>query len=278
MPERWVEIAEGVYARRYAELDLTVGLVVGGQRCLVVDTRGDLAQGAELAAAVRQVTALPWALAVTHAHFDHCFGSRAFRDAGGQPPIWAHRRCPPALAATADQQRAEWVVHYRAAGNEATAAALAGTVPVPPDHLVDRSAELDLGDRPVRLVHLGAGHTDHDLLVHVPDAAVVYAGDLVEQGAPPDFSDAHPLEWPSTLDALLADLAPRTVVPGHGEPVGPGFVASQRDVLAEVAELYRLVVSGELDAAAATRRSPFPGRAVPRHGSRRGKLPVTTIA
>ena len=259
MPGRWAEIAEGVYARRYAELDLTVGLVVAADRCLVVDTRGDLAQGAELAAAVRKITALPWTLAVTHAHFDHCFGSAAFRQDGRQPPIWAHRGCPAALAGTADRQRAEWVAHYRSAGDDGTAAALAGTVPVRPDHLVDQAVDLDLGGRKVRLAHLGAGHTDHDLVVHVPDAAVVYAGDLVEQGGPPDFSDAWPLDWPTTLDSLLTDLAPNTVVPGHGEPVGPGFVAAQRDALAAVAELYRLVAEGELDAAAAARRSPFPG-------------------
>jgi glyoxylase-like metal-dependent hydrolase (beta-lactamase superfamily II) len=107
-------------------------------------------------------------------------------------------------------------------------------------------------------VHLGAGHTDHDLVVHVPDAALVYAGDLVEQGGPPDFSDARPLDWPATLDALLTELGPDTVVPGHGEPVGREFVAGQRDALAEVAELYRQVVAGEIDAAAAARRSPFP--------------------
>jgi glyoxylase-like metal-dependent hydrolase (beta-lactamase superfamily II) len=269
LPASWVEIADGVCARRYAELNLTVGLVVGGERCLVVDTRGDLEQGVELATAVRRVTAVPWKLAVTHAHFDHCFGSAAFRHAARPAPIWAHRGCPPALAGSAERQRAEWAAHYRSAGDEARAAALAGTVPIPPDHLVDRAAELDLGDRIVRLVHLGAGHTDHDLVVHVPDAAVVYAGDLVEQGAPPDFSDARPLDWPATVERLLTELAPNTIVPGHGDPVGPEFVAAQREGLAEVAELYRLVLAGELDAEAAGRRSPFPG--VPFPGPRVGE-------
>jgi glyoxylase-like metal-dependent hydrolase (beta-lactamase superfamily II) len=37
-----------------------------------------------------------------------------------------------------------------------------------------------------------------------------------------------PAEWPATLDALLA-LAPRVVVPGHGDPVDAAFVAAQRD-------------------------------------------------
>jgi hypothetical protein len=35
---------------------------------------------------------------------------------------------------------------------------------------------------------LGRGHTD--LVVRVPDAGVVFAGDLVAQGAPPALEDA----------------------------------------------------------------------------------------
>jgi glyoxylase-like metal-dependent hydrolase (beta-lactamase superfamily II) len=99
--------------------------------------------------------------------------------------------------------------------------------------------------------------------VHVPDAAVVFAGDLVEQGAPPDLGDAVVAEWPATLDALLA-LHPAVVVPGHGEPVDPEFVAHQRTELAEVAALHAAVAAGELDAATAALRSPYPDVPWPR--------------
>lgn len=208
------EVGPGVFVRRHAELDLSVGLVVGAESALVIDTCGDRVQGAELAAAVRRTTALPWQVVITHGHFDHCFGTSAFLPA----PVWAHERCPGFLAETADRQRAEWVEHYRRAGSDDVADALAGSAPDRPDHLVTDRVEVDLGGRTVELRHLGRGHTDHDLVVAVPDAGVVFAGDLVEQGAPPDFEDAHPEHWPSTLDALLA-LGPGTVVPGHGAPV-----------------------------------------------------------
>jgi glyoxylase-like metal-dependent hydrolase (beta-lactamase superfamily II) len=117
--------------------------------------------------------------------------------------------------------------------------------------------QLDLGGRTAQLLHLGRGHTDHDLVVAVPDAGVVFAGDLVEQGAPPDMEDGVIPEWPATLDALLA-LEPRTVVPGHGAPVDAAFVAGQRAELGEVAALYADVAEGSLSAAEATRRSPYP--------------------
>jgi glyoxylase-like metal-dependent hydrolase (beta-lactamase superfamily II) len=250
---RWVEVGDGVLARRHRELDLTTGLVLGGERALVVDTRGDARQGSELATAVRAVTGLPLVVVVTHAHFDHCFGTAAFLPC----PVFAHPRCHATLAATADAQRAEWAAHYRDQGDPATADALGATHPPLPDHAVDRETSLDLGGRTVTLRHLGRGHTDHDLVVDVPDAALVFAGDLVEQGAPPDLGDAVLAEWPATLDALLA-LRPEVVVPGHGDPVDAVFVTAQRADLAEVAALHAAVAAGRIDAVAAARRSPYP--------------------
>ncbi|MBW0117481.1 MBL fold metallo-hydrolase [Pseudonocardia abyssalis] len=224
MDGRWVEVGDGVFARRYRELDLTVGLVLGGERALVVDTRGDARQGVEWAAAVRALIALPLVVAITHAHFDHCFGTAAFRPC----PVFAHPACRAAIVATAAAQRAEWSAYYRDRGDDDTAAALACTDPPLPDAAAP--TVLDLGGRTVALAHPGRGHTDHDLVVHVDD--VVFAGDLVEQGAPPSVGpDSVAAEWPGTLDALLA-LRPRVVVPGHGDPVDAAFVAEQRDGLA----------------------------------------------
>jgi glyoxylase-like metal-dependent hydrolase (beta-lactamase superfamily II) len=96
------------------------------------------------------------------------------------------------------------------------------------------------------------------VVVHLPDEGVLFAGDLVEQGAPPAIGrDAYPLDWPSTMDALLA-LGPKVIVPGHGETVDPAFVTGQRDELAAVAALYRAVRAGELSVEDAVARSPYP--------------------
>jgi glyoxylase-like metal-dependent hydrolase (beta-lactamase superfamily II) len=248
-----VEIADGVLVRRYAELDLSVGLVLGAEHALVVDTRGDEAQGTELADAVRRVTRLPWQVVITHAHFDHCFGTGAFLPAS----VWAHERCGEVLARTAEWQRDEWVRHYVAADDPHTAEALAATDPPLPDHVVGDHVALDLGDRPVALRHLGRGHTDHDLVVAVPDARVAFAGDLVEQGAPPDFGDSYPADWPSTVDSLL-ELDLSVIVPGHGDPVDPPFVRAQRDELGTLAGLCRNVRDGSLSTTEALARSPYP--------------------
>jgi glyoxylase-like metal-dependent hydrolase (beta-lactamase superfamily II) len=110
---RWIELADGVLARRYTELDLSVGLLVGDRSCLVVDTRSDPGQGAELHAAVRDVTRLPCSAVLTHAHFDHCLGTAAFLPA----TVWAHPRCRDDLAQGGAAQYAEAMSWYRAAAD-----------------------------------------------------------------------------------------------------------------------------------------------------------------
>jgi glyoxylase-like metal-dependent hydrolase (beta-lactamase superfamily II) len=251
--DRWIEVGDRIWARRHAELDLTLGLVVGDRACLVIDTGADEAQGAALAAAVRELTGLPWSVVLTHAHFDHSFGTAAF----GECPVWAHPACAADLAVTGEAQRSAWVEHYREQGSREAAERIAAARIVPPDRLVEGGAVVDLGGRLVRLAHPGPGHTGHDLVVHVPDSHLVFAGDLVEQGAPPSFGDAFPQAWPSAVDRVLA-LGARTLVPGHGEPVDAAFVARQRAELAEVAQLCREVGAGRLGLPEALARSPYP--------------------
>ena len=225
---RWIEVADGVLVRRHAELDVSTGLVLGDRRCLVIDTLGDGVQGAQLAAAVREVTTQPWTVVLTHGHFDHCFGTSAFVPCG----IWAHRGMPGYLARTADAQRREWSAYYRGRNRPDVAGALGTARMIRPNSLVNERVDLDLGGRKVALHHFGPAHTDHDLAVHLPDVELVFAGDLVEQGAPPSVDqDSQIQHWPVVLDRLLS-LQPRTVVPGHGDPVDAEFVAQQRQQLA----------------------------------------------
>jgi glyoxylase-like metal-dependent hydrolase (beta-lactamase superfamily II) len=237
-------MANGVLVRRYTELDLSVGLVIGDRSCLVVDTRSDPTQGAELHTAIRHVTRLPCSVVLTHAHFDHCLGTAAFLPA----TVWAHPRCRDDLARGGAAQHAEALAWGRAHR--------ALVRPVVPDHLVAEQAEVELGGRQVLLTYAGRGHTDHDIAVWSPDTGVLFAGDLIEQGADPDFTDAHPLEWPATVTELL-QLSPRVVVPGHGDPVDTTFVGEQRDDLASLADVCRAVLADELDRDGAVSASPF---------------------
>ncbi|TLW91153.1 MBL fold metallo-hydrolase [Saccharomonospora piscinae] len=230
---RWRELAPGVFTRRYAGWDLSVGLVVGAARCLVVDTREGPDEGAELAAAVREITSLPWSVVLTHDHFDHADGLPAFLPC----EVWAHPACAAAL-----RERDRAVPDYRP---------------------VDGRVELDLGGRSVVLDHPGAAHSRGDVYVHVPGTGVVFAGDLVEHVPGGSFgtesfgADTTLAGWPPALTRLLG-LAPHTVVPGHGEVVGPGFLARCRHELRLLLDLHHAVRNGELSPDAAAARSRLP--------------------
>jgi len=236
LSEAWAEVADGVLVRRHRSLDLNCGLVLGDGACLVVDTRSHLDEAADLVAAVRAVTPHPWTVVNTHAHYDHCFGNAAFRPA----PIWASSGCAADLRTSGEQHRADLVAALRATGDPE--ADLVASAPIDiPDRLVDDAAILDVGGREVVLRFLGRGHTDHDLVVEVEaagDGTVVFAGDLVEEGAPPAFEDAFPAQWPATLGRLHA-LARGPVVPGHGAVVDADFVGAQRHELLAVLEALR---------------------------------------
>jgi glyoxylase-like metal-dependent hydrolase (beta-lactamase superfamily II) len=226
--EQWREVDDRVYVRRHVSYDLNVGLVVGDGGCLVIDTREHLRAGRELAAAVRQVTAEPWTVVNTHAHFDHYLGNGAFAPAA----IWALDTARDVIERYGGVHRRVHSHLARRAGDDATAIELDETVVVAPTHaFAAPSVRLDVGGRPVTLQHLGRGHTDNDVVISV--GQTVFAGDLVEEGAPPAFDDAFPIEWAATLGALLP-LLTGPVVPGHGAVVDATFVAEQRELLARV--------------------------------------------
>jgi cyclase len=78
---------------------------------------------------------------------------------------------------------------------------------------------LDVGGRKLRLIEVGPAHTPGDLLVHVPDAGVVYTGDILFVGATPVMWAGPVINWIVAIERLL-DLGADTFVPGHGPVCG----------------------------------------------------------
>jgi len=209
-------VADGVHVLVAEPDTVNLAVVVGRDGALMVDTGSSRAQGAALRAAVRRVTPAPVVAAVaTHAHSDHAGGLGAFRDVS----TYAHESAAAALDPAAARPSRELAV----------------------------AAALDLGERRVELAHLGRGHTAGDLVVVVPDAEVILAGDLIEAAEAPWWGeDSWVHEWPSTLDGLLGLMTDGTrAVPGHGTPVDRDFVFEARGRVAAVSgEIRRLAESG----------------------------------
>jgi glyoxylase-like metal-dependent hydrolase (beta-lactamase superfamily II) len=73
-----------------------------------------------------------------------------------------------------------------------------------------------LGKREVRLMQLGAGHTSGDIVAWVPDAEVMFSGDLIEYHSACYCGDAHLREWPLTLNEIR-NFNPKAIAPGRGD-------------------------------------------------------------
>jgi len=257
----WREGAAGVFQRRYQPHDVSVCVVRGTGGLLVCDTRSSHRQADEVRADLKELGTQPvrWVIN-THAHFDHTFGNARFgpgSDIGA--PIYGHERLPAHLDAYERRMLADLIAE---AGEPV--AEWREVVITPPTVLVGAAMALDLGGRAVELRYLGRGHTDNDLLVHVPDAGAWLAGDLIEESGPPVYGpDSFPLDWPATLARLQAALgAGDVLVPGHGAPVGAPFLAAQHEQIAAVAalitELHAAGVPADRAPAEGGGRWPFP--------------------
>jgi glyoxylase-like metal-dependent hydrolase (beta-lactamase superfamily II) len=197
------------------------GLVTAGGASLVIDTMFDLHLTRDMLAAMAPHTAEhPIRVAVnTHGDPDHCFGNELLPE---DIEIWAStaardgmlRATPEVVGAmfAARDQGDDWstFARVRFGGFD-----FDGITQRMPTHLFDGQATLTVGDREVRLLELGPGHTPGDTIVHVPDASVVFTGDLVFANDTPLMWTGPVENWLSALDRILA-LRPSLVVPGHG--------------------------------------------------------------
>jgi glyoxylase-like metal-dependent hydrolase (beta-lactamase superfamily II) len=248
----WVELADGVYVRRYAFYDQNIGLILGDGEALVIDTRSTYGQAREIVDHVREVTPFPVTVVVdTHGHFDHAFGNAIFRPA----TIWGHDGCVPFMRRTGEARKATI-----AADEPDLAGALEEVAIDPPDRTFAVEAEIQVGGRAVGLHYLGRAHTDHDAVITVPGTGVVFGGDIVEQGNVPFYGDGYPLDWPATAVALARLVTPTDgiLVPGHGDHAGRGFADDQARSITALADLAGRVHAGDLSLDEAIAAHPFP--------------------
>ncbi|HEX9761650.1 MAG TPA: MBL fold metallo-hydrolase, partial [Acidimicrobiia bacterium] len=243
------EVGVGVFRRRYESLDSNVGVVVGEDGLLIVDTRATLAEGDELRADLGSFSPLPVRWVVnTHWHWDHVFGNARFPEA----ELWGHRRAREVLLSRPEEMKEgakRWLDPARHAEIDAVEI-------VAPQMTFSDRVSIDIG-RAVDLSFHGLGHTDADIRILVGDADVMFLGDLTEEGGPPSFGDSYPMIWPLTLRLALGD-ATGVIVPGHGDVVDRLFVEQQHGELVAVAELAAACISGDMSVGDAARRGPFP--------------------
>ena len=97
---------------------------------------------------------------------------------------------------------------------------------------------LDLGGIEVQVL-MTPGHTLQNASVYVPSLRTLYCGDTIVNGYVPNLAEGCVDDWHKWLQSLdkIDQLAPDTVVPGHGEVISGSDIKNEigrtRAVLAE---------------------------------------------
>ena len=203
-----VPVTDDVYA--ITGLGSNVGVLRAGDGVVVVDTMTFRIQGRRIRDAAEALGGPTQALINTHYHLDHTHGN----------PAWAS-----GMRVVSTERTRRYLRAMDAAYWEGDAA---GTLP---NETFDEERVLRFGDKTIRLLHPGRGHTDGDLVALFVEDRVLHTGDLFFNGRYPNIdleAGGSVREWGDTIDRLLA-LDFELVIPGHG-PVTDreGLIAFQR--------------------------------------------------
>jgi cyclase len=218
------EVGDGLYA--YLQPDgswgwSNAGLVVDGDRTLLVDTLYDLALTEQMLQTMRK--AVPAVVQIdtlvnTHANGDHCYGNQLVdgaRIVASERTAAEMGELPPAVMAALLEQApalgelgAFFLECFGAFDFKGIELAL-------PHDTFTGELSLKVGDRELTLIEVGPAHTRGDTLVHVVADRVLFTGDIL-------FSQAHPIAWAGPVsnwiaacDRILA-MDVEVIVPGHG--------------------------------------------------------------
>ncbi len=211
------------------------GLIVGDGTSLLVDTLFDLTLTKEmLDAFTGRTAAAPIDTVVnTHANGDHCYGNELVADA----EIIASTACAeemgevaPAMLAGLNSAPGDVGELFRSFFGDFD---FDGITLTPPTRTFDGRLTVDVGGRDVELIEVGPAHTRGDAIVHVPDAKVVFTGDILFIGGTPIVWAGPLSNWVAACDLMLG-MDVDVVVPGHGPLTDKAGVAAVRDYLAFV--------------------------------------------
>jgi len=192
-----------------AEGDPNSAVIVGDDGCIVFDAQATPALANKVIERVRTVTDKPIKYVVlSHYHAVRVLGASAFHAEAVVASTETRR-----LVAERGQQ--DWDSEFGRFPR-----LFQGSESIPgltwPTLTFEGEMSIFLGKREVRLMQLGAGHTSGDIVAWVPDAEVMFSGDLIEYHSACYCGDAMLREWPSTLNEIR-DFNPKAIAPGRGD-------------------------------------------------------------
>jgi glyoxylase-like metal-dependent hydrolase (beta-lactamase superfamily II) len=213
------------------------GLIVDGEENLLVDTLFDVPLTHEMLSTMRD--AVPAAaniksLVNTHANGDHTFGNQLVAGAqiiATKATVEDMRLRPPSVIAELVRNRAQFgdggKLFYELMGRHFQFEDIVYTYP---NRTFEGELDLRVGDKTVKLLHVGPAHTRGDTLVYVPQDKTVFAGDILFVGGHPVIWAGPVGNWIKACDSILGwDV--EVVVPGHGPITDKSGIRTFREYL-----------------------------------------------
>ncbi len=193
-----------------AEGDPNTGVIVGDDGVMIVDAQATPAMAQAVIDRVRSVTDKPIThVLLSHYHAVRVLGASAYKDA---KMIIASAPTRDLIVERGKQDMASEIGRFpRLFRGKETIPGLTW-----PTVTFDGELSIWLGKREVRISQPGRGHTAGDTIAWVPDAGVMFSGDLVEFRSACYCGDAHFRDWPKTIRKLAA-FEPKALVPGRGD-------------------------------------------------------------
>ena len=222
---RFIQVAPGIYAaigNGTIETRDTSGVIINNDDVFLVDTNITPEATRRLVNDIKTLTDKPIRYVVnTHWHYDHADGNQVF---GPDVSIIGHQNertaivggvlkdrlalefqnLPGQLDNIRKQIEAEQdparkkQLEDRLKTQEAYQQQLMETVPTPPNVTFDDHMTIFRGDREIRLIHPGRGHSDTDILVYLPREKVIMTGDFFEGPATGASTSASTTSGPTT--------------------------------------------------------------------------------
>ena len=281
---RLVKVAEGVYAAIAKPGGLAsgnAGFVIGDGGVLIVDTFLTPAAMDELLVEIKNLTSQHIKYAVnTHYHLDHTGGNQVL--AALSVPIIAHekvlewqttknRRFLPLpdelqkrkadatkqlseLSADQTEKRAQLERQLRRLD-----AMMTIKLTNPTMTFNAGMVHLNLGNREVVLFTL-PGHTGGDVLAFVPDANVLFTGDMGWAKTLPNLVDATVNDWITSLDKILTQYGTAKFIPGHGEVATAEEMRDFREYLDDLRTRVRQAIASGLTIDQAKQQLKLPDK------------------
>ena len=230
----FTEIGKDLWAFT-AEGDPNTGVIIGDSSVMIVDAQATPRLAQKVIERIRTVTDKPIKhVVLSHYHAVRVLGASAY---GASEIIMSQA----ARTMVAERGQEDWDSEFARFPR-----LFEGHESIPgltwPTQTFDGSMSLYLGKRRVDLMGLGRAHTAGDIGAHVPDANVMFTGDIVEYKSACYCGDGHFHDWPATLEAIRR-FAPEAIAPGRGDAlVGPAKVNEALDLTADfIASTYRPV-------------------------------------